>query len=288
MKYLDSVALAQLARLSLHAGRFASEGAASGRHRSLSRGASHEFSQHRPYAPGDEPRTLDWKVYARQDRFYVREYNEETLLSASILVDASASMGFSGKWDLACRLSMAMAYLIVSRGDAAGLSLFDVEPREFIPPRAARSHLELLDEALSRASPARKTDVARALELAAARIKRRSLLILVSDLLGDPEKNMSVLKALKARKHEVMVLQVLDARERDLDYDGPTVFQGLEDGERLLCDAGRLRQSYRREFDRLMRHYEATFHRSEIAYGVFYCDRPWDAALGRFLSRVGS
>lgn len=286
MKYLDSVALAQLARLSLNSGRFASQGAASGRHRSSSRGASHEFSQHRPYAPGDELKTLDWKVYARRDRFYVREYNEETLLSASILVDTSASMGFSVKWDFSCRLAMAMAYLVVSRGDAAGLSLFDVEPGEFISPRAAMSHLELLDAALARAVPAKKTDIGRALELAAARIKRRSLVILISDLLGEPEKNISVLKALKARKHQVMVLQVLDPRERDLDYDGPTVFEGLEDGERLLCDASRLRESYRLEFDRLMKLYETTFHRGEIAYAAFYCDRPWDAALGRFLSRV--
>ena len=290
MKYLDPISLAKLKNLSLEMRRLAAEGHASGRHRSRWKGFSRDFAQHRPYAPGDELKSLDWKVYARQDRFYVREYQAESLLSTYVLVDASGSMGFSGagreaKWEHACRLAMAMAYLVVSRGDAAGLATFDTEPREFLPPRAALSHLELMDAALCRAAPRGETDLGAVLEGAAARIKRRSLIILISDLLGEPGKVIKVAKAFKARKHELMVLQVLDPLERDLDYEGPTVFKSLEDDSRLFCDATSLRGVYRREFEKFLKGYEASFHRAEIAYAEFFTDRPWEDSLGRLLGR---
>lgn len=290
MKYLDSVALAKLGGLRLQLRRITTDGGASGRHRSLARGASHDFSQHRPYAPGDEIKALDWKLYARHDRFFVREYNEEALLGAHILLDVSGSMGFSsserGKWDHACRLAMAFAYLVIAGGDAAGLAAFDHEMRFFFPPRSAMSHLELMDEELRRLKPGGETDISRVIEQAAARIKRRSLIILVSDLLGDAGAVLNVLKALKTRRHELVVLQVLDPMERDFDYSGPTVFQGLEGGVPLSCDASLLASEYRKEFEKTLRLYAATFHRSDIAYAAFYTDRPWDAGLGRFLSWI--
>lgn len=290
MKYLDALALAKLKNLKLGLRRLAAEGHATGRHRSLWKGFSHDFAEHRPYAPGDELKALDWKVYARQDRFYIRQYKAENILATHVLVDSSGSMAFSGpgrpsKWEEACRLAMAMAYLILAKGDAAGLITFDVEPREFLPPRAALSQLELMDKALSRVSPQGETDLKTVLEQAASRIKRRSLVILVSDLLGDPEGILNVVKAFKARKHEVLVLQVLDPRERDFDYDGPTLFESLEDRSRLFCEAGALRELYRAEFERFLRLYEATFHRCEISYAPFYTDIPWEVSLGRFLTR---
>lgn len=290
MRFLDPIALAQLARLSLELRRLAAEGHASGRHRSVWRGLSSDFAQHRAYAPGDELKTLDWKVYARQDRFYVREFKAESILTTQVLVDASGSMGFSDggrppKWELACRLAMAMAYLIISRGDAAGLATFDTEPRDFVPPRASLAQLELLDSALAARAPGGETDLSGALERAAARIKRRSLVILVSDLLGDPERVIEVVKTLKARRHELIVLQVLDPAERDFPYEGPTVFEGLEDRRELFCDAGALRALYRAEFDRYARLLEASLHRSDIAYAPFFTDAPWERSLGRFLNR---
>lgn len=290
MRYLDGVALAKLKGLRLSPRRLSAEGLASGRHRSAVKGLSHDFAQHRPYVPGDELKSLDWKVYARQDRFYVREYQAENILTTHLLVDASGSMAFAAegresKWEHACRLAMALAFLIVSQGDAVGLTTFDVEPRDSLPPRAGYGRLQHLDAALSQRAPGGETDLAAVLERAAARIKRRSLVVIVSDLLGDPERLLKVVRAFKARRHELLVLQPLDPQERDFGYDGPTVFESLETGEPLFCEAGSLAPLYRAEFDRLLKLYEATFHRSEIAYAPFFTDRPWDVGLGRFLSR---
>ncbi len=290
MRYLDPVALAKLARLNLELRRLSAEGHASGRHRSVWRGMSSDFSQHRAYAPGDELKTLDWKVFARQDRYFVKEFKAESILTTQILVDASGSMGFSeggrpAKWEHACRLAVAMAYLIVSKGDAAGVVTFDEGPRDFVPPRASLAHLELIDATLSARAPGGETDLGAALERAAARIKRRSLIVLISDLLGEPERVVEVVKAFKARRHELLVLQVLDPAERDFDYEGPTVFEGLEDKRELFCDAGALQRLYRAEFDKLLRLLEASLHRSDIAYAPFYTDVPWEKSLQRFLTR---
>jgi uncharacterized protein (DUF58 family) len=289
MRYLDPVALATLRNLRLELRQLAAEGA-SGRHRALVKGLSQDFAQHRPYAPGDELKTLDWKVYARQDRYYVREYTAENVLTTHILLDCSGSMNFSAggrqpKHEHACRLAMAMAYLVLAGGDAAGLTTFGAAPRRFLPPRSSLAHLELMDAMLVEEKPSGETDLSRVLEAAAGRIKRRSLVVLISDLLGDPERVLRVVKSFKARRHELLVLQVLDPQEREFDFDGPTVFESLEGEPDLFCDAGALRQAYRAEFERLLRLYDSTFHRSDIAYAPFFTDRPWDAALGRFLTR---
>lgn len=288
MRYLDSVALAQLRNFRLELRRVAGDGHVTGRHRSAWKGLSHEFAQHRPYVPGDELKALDWKVYARQDRFYVREYQAENILTTHVLLDASGSMAYGeggGKWDRACRLAMAMAYLILERGDAVGLTVFDTALRERVPPRAALGHLELMDQTLSARAPGGETALATVLEAAAALIKRRSLVVLVSDLLADPQRVLQVVRALKARKHELVVMQVLDPRERDFPFSGPVIFDGLEGGAELFCDASAVASSYREEFDRMLRLYEATFHRSNVSYGAFFTDAPWEAGLPRLLRR---
>ncbi|MBI5209185.1 MAG: DUF58 domain-containing protein [Elusimicrobia bacterium] len=285
MKYLDPIALAKLRNLDLRVRKSVSWAPSSGRHRSATRGLSNDFAQHRAYAPGDELRRLDWKVYARKDRFYVKEFDEERMATATIMVDASGSMGFGGKWDLACRLAMAMAYLVVAKGDAAGILTFDVGPREAVPPRAGLGHLEALDAALGRSAPGGETDLGRVLEKAAGQIKRRSLIVLVSDLMGDPSAVVAVLKSFKARRHEVMVLRVLDPRERSLDFEGPVVFESLEDGGTLASDADAIREPYVREFERIMRLYESGFHGAEMAYASFFTDVRWELSLANFLSR---
>lgn len=287
MRYLDPVGVAKLQGLELRR-RLAGAGSAGGRHRSLLRGRSQEFAEHRHYVPGDEVRSLDWKVYARQDRFFVKEHHPEDLLTAFILLDRSASMGFTGggesKWELACRLSMALAYLALSQGDAAGLVTFDVEPRHDLPPKSGLAQLRLFDEALIRSSPSGKTGLSSVLERMAGRLRRRSLVVLISDLLGEPAEAVAVLKALRARRHEALVLQVLDPRERDFPFEGPVVFEGLEDGVRVQVDADAVGDAYREAFAKRQRLYEANFHRSEIPYLPFYTDVPWDVSLGRFLA----
>ncbi|MBI5622861.1 MAG: DUF58 domain-containing protein [Elusimicrobia bacterium] len=284
MKYLDPVALARLRNLELRMRRSASWAPAPGGHASVSRGLSHDFAQHRAYAPGDELRAIDWKVYGRQDRFYVKEFNEERMVTLQLLTDASGSMGFGSKWELACRLSMAVAYLAAAKGDAAGLTIFDTEPRRTVPARSGLGQLEALDAALAASSPGNETSLARSLEAAAGGLKRRALVAVVSDLLGDPGAVVSAVKALRARRHEVLVLQVLDPRERTLDYSGPVTFESLEDRSTLLVDADAIRPAYAAAFERCQKLFEAAFHGVGIAYGVFSTDVAWDLALGRFLS----
>jgi len=284
VRTLGPVELAKLKSLSLPLRRVVAEGRASGRHRSRWRGPSHEFAQHRPYAPGDELKALDWKVYARQDRFYVREYQAEQSLNAMVLLDASGSMGFGAKWDAARGLAMALSYLVLAEGDEAGLTLFDTAARATVPARSSFAQLEVLDEAVSAAKPGGETALHDVLEKAAARLRRRSLVIVVSDLLGDADKILSVARALKARRHELLVLQVLDPAELSFPYEGQIVFDGLEGGE-LFCDAAALGALYRAEMQRRLRLYEATFHRSDVVYGLFTTDRPWVETLARLLTR---
>lgn len=290
MRVLDAVALAQLRALSLPISRLAAEGRASGRHRSRWKGPSHEFAQHRPYTPGDELKTLDWKVFARQDRFYVREYQAEQALNAVLLLDASGSMGFSAdgrptKWEVASKLALGIGYLVLSGGDEAGLTVFDTEPRHGAPSRGSMAQLEVLDSIVADLKPGGETDLPGVLEAAAARVKRRSLVVVVSDLLGDPERILSVARAFKARRHEVLVLQVLDPEELSFPYEGAVVFDGLEGGE-LFCDATALGEAYRAEMSRRLRLLEAGFHRGDILYSLVTTDRPWTESLARFLGRV--
>lgn len=290
MKFLDPVSLAKIKNLRFQFRRLVVEGHLSGVHRSAVRGFSQEFAEHREYVPGDELKFLDWKVYARKDRFFVKEYHEEKSLRTYILVDASGSMGFSSagrppKWDYACRLAVGMAYCILARSDAVGLMCFSEKASAFLPPRSQMFHLEFLDGVLGRAAPGGPTRLAKVLSEFAAGLPRRSLLVVVSDLLGDPEGNLALFKALRAQKHELMVLQVLDPDERDLPWEGPVQFKDLESAAELRCEVGPLREDYRQAFQHMLRLYETTCHGSEVGYEACFTHRPWEEALTRFLGR---
>lgn len=289
MKYLDPVALAKLKNIRFDLRRHVAEGHLTGRHRSIRHGFSQEFAQYRTYVPGDELKRLDWKVYARKDRFFTKEFQEEKSLKTYVMLDASGSMAYRGrgretKWEAACRLSMAMAYLVLTQGDAAGMVVFDTEPRSFLAPRQNLSLLELMDRTLSETDPGGETDLSRVLRGAVTRMPRRSLIILVSDLLGDSSSILETVRAFRARKHRVLVLQVLDPEERDLEHDGPVLFESMEDAGTLRCEVSLVRRAYREEFARQQRLYEASFQGSGIRFGTFYTDIEWDQALTRYLA----
>ncbi|MFH1726023.1 MAG: DUF58 domain-containing protein [Elusimicrobiota bacterium] len=290
MRYLDPVVLARLKNLKFDLRRHIVEGHLTGRHSSARRGFSQEFAEHRTYVPGDEVKHIDWKVYARKDRFFIKEFQEEKSLKTYLMLDASGSMGYRGagpepKWELACRLSMCMAYLVLARGDAAGLLTFDTGRRDFLPPRQRLAHLELMDGVLDRTRPGGETDLGRVLRRIVGSIPRRSLIVIVSDLLGDAKRILETVKAFQARKHRILVMQVLDPTERDLDLDGPVLFEAMEGDGTLRCEAALLRRAYREAFERQQRLYQASFHGSGIHYCVFYTDAPWDPTLARFLAR---
>lgn len=291
MKYLGPVALAQLKNLRLGALRRRAEGPSGGKHRSHAHAFSQEFAQHRAYAPGDELKFLDWKVYARKDRYFIRQSVEEQSLRAYLLVDASGSMAFKRtglltKYEHACSIAAALAYLVLRDGDSAGLITFDTEPGTLLPPRQSLAQLELIDSALASRVPAGETDLGKVLRKVGARLARRSLLVVVSDLLGDPGRVLEAAKAYLARKHEVLAVQVLDPTERELDLEGPVRFEGLEDRDVLLCDVGVVRDAYREAFQRQLRLYESGFHQSGIPYVAVYTDEPPVRSVERLLALV--
>ncbi len=290
MQILTPEILARLKNFNFDLRRHRVEGHLTGRHRSLKRGFSQEFAQHRAYVAGDDLKHLDWKVYARKDRFFIKEFQEEKSLNTYLMLDRSGSMGYQGrgpetKWEYARRLTMCMGYLILGQGDAAGLMTFDTERKDFLPPRRRMTHLDLMDDALMTGGVGGETDLSAVLSGRVGSLSRRSLVVLVSDLLGDSEKILEALRVYAVRKHRLLVLQVLDPTERDLDIDGPVLFESMENKDSLRCEVGLLRESYREAFKRQQRLYEASFHGTGVHHAVFYTDEPWHRGLARFLAR---
>jgi len=290
MRYLDALALAQIRNLRLPLRRLAAEGTVGGAHRSIHKGFSQEFAEHREYVPGDEIKFLDWKVYARKDRYFVREFVEERSLRTYLLLDVSGSMayrerGLLTKFDYAARWSMALAYLVLKGRDCAGLGTFDTRLRAFLSPSDRLEHLHLMDAALARAALAGSADLQETMRELADRVSKRSLVMVFTDLLGAPEAMRRALRAFRAQKHEVLVFQVLDPAERDLPWEGQVRVEGLEGGG-LLLDASAVREPYREAFDREMRLNEATFREGEIGYRILWTDQPWVSALSRFLTHL--
>lgn len=289
MRWLEPASQARLKALGLAPRRASGAAAAAGKHRTLVRGHSRDFAQHRPYAAGDEARAIDWKAYARLDRFYVREFRSEDRIPVFVLLDRSGSMSFSGagrpsKFDLARRLAAGVAWLALEQGDEVGLVSFGADARRALPPRAGPSQLVALDAALSAAEAGGETDLGLALEAAARELPRRGLCVLLSDLMGDTGAALRAARSLIARRHELLVVRVLDPDERDFPYEGPCLMEGLEGGEPLFVDAREAAPAYREAFARQADSYAASFRRSGVRYAVAETGAAWEAALGRLLA----
>lgn len=292
MRWLDPASQARLKGLALSPRRASGLSGAPGKHRSLARGHSRDFAQHRPYTYGDESRGIDWKAYARLDRFYVREFRTEDRIPVFVLLDRSGSMAYAGagrpsKLDVARRVAAAVAWLALDQGDEAGLVTFSAEAELAAPPRAGAVQLGAFDEALTRTtlSTAEPTDLAKAIEAAAEALPRRGMCVLVSDLMGDTAAALKAVRGLAARRHEVLVVRVLDADERDFPYEGPCLMEGLEGGEPLFVDAREAAPAYRAAFARQAEAYAGALRRAGIPYAVADTGGRWEAALGRLLSR---
>ncbi len=290
MRWLDPASQARLKALSLVPRRASGGGAAPGRHRMLSRGHSRDFAQHRPYAPGDEARGIDWKAYARLDRYYVREYRAEDRIPVFVLLDRSGSMAYAGegrpsKLDVARRAAAGVAWLALGQGDEAGLVSFGTGAALALPPRAGPAHLAAFDDALTEVEASGETDLAKAIDAAAEALPRRGLVVLISDLMGDTASALKAARGLVARRHELLVLRVVDPDERDFPYEGPVLVEGLEGGEPLFVDAREAAPAYRAAFARQEEAYAGSFRRAGVAYAVADSGAPWEAALGRLLAR---
>jgi len=260
MKLLPADAQAQLARWTVSAlGRVA--GFKAGNHRSPYLGSSTEFAEHREYSPGDDPRDLDWRVYAKQDRYCIKQYVEETNLRATILLDSSASMLFHGnaassidgtrlsKFAYAKHLAAMLSFLFIRQGDAAGFIQFDSEVRSQLPARGSSSHLRRMLQILDAAVPENASDASSALHEAAKRIPRRGIVILLSDLLTDTRKLMQALHHLRYRKHEVIVFQILSEEELTFPYKDSVQFRDLEGAvDDIDLDPASIRAEYLHQF----------------------------------------
>ncbi|MGC8668683.1 MAG: DUF58 domain-containing protein [Chthonomonadales bacterium] len=282
----DPQTLARIARLELRA-RVVVEGIISGMHRSPHHGYSVEFAQHRQYTRGDEIRHIDWKVYGRTDRYYVKQFEEETNLKAYLVVDASSSMmyrsGALSKLDYAAVVAAALASLLVQQRDAVGLALFTDAVQAYIPPGSTPSHMRLLLEHLEQPPIAPKTGVSHAFHDLAERIRRRGLIIVLSDLFDDPKAVLNGLQHFRHRKHEVIVFHVLDRDELTFPFRDAAVFEGME-GEGLLpAEPHALRKEYLRLFDDYVAALRRGCREMAIDYVSMPTDQRVDDALAHYL-----
>ena len=288
MASLDAETLAKLAGVKLRA-RAVMEGVLSGLHKSPHQGQSVEFSEHKEYAPGDELRHLDWKAFGKFDRYYVKRYEHETNLRATLVIDASGSMGYrSGplsKLEVATTLSATLAYLLVRQQDAAGLSVVTRDGFADVPPRAAAGHLHAVLGALEELQPAGGTDLYAAAEHLAERVRRGGLVLVFSDLFDDRDDALNRVLALRARRNDVAVFHVLDPAELEFPFDDPTLFLSMEDERRLEVNAREIRQSYLEEFEAFLARTRAACTEADVDYLQVRTDEPLDAVLLRFLGR---
>jgi uncharacterized protein (DUF58 family) len=285
---LDARFVSKLARLDLTA-RLVVEGFLAGLHRSPYHGFSVEFAEHRQYMPGDPLRHLDWKVLAKSDRKYVKQYEEETNLRASILIDTSASMGYGSgpvtKLEYARQLAAALAYLMLGQNDAVGMFAFAANRAELIPPRSTMGHLRPLLLLLERLTPGGATHFTSSLHTLAERMTRRGLVIILSDLLDEPDRIEQAIHHFRHSQHEVLVFHVLDPQEVSFDFQREAIYVDLETGERVTTRPQELRSDYRARVGEWRAKLRQFCLEKRAEYVPLTTDQPFDRALLEYLSK---
>jgi uncharacterized protein (DUF58 family) len=289
-KFLDPRVISRLKGLDLRA-RLIVEGFLVGLHRSPYHGFSAEFAEHRAYNPGDPIRFIDWKVYGRTDRYYIRKFEEETNLKAYLLLDASASMGYPeeglSKFTYGLNLAAALFFLLFLQRDAISLLLFDESARRFLPPSSTKGHLYNVYKELSAARPGGRTSPRSAFQELAEKIKKRGLVIVVSDLMMDRDVVIEGLKNFRYRKHEVLVFHVLDRREIDIDLTEPALLRDMETGEKIPYEPERLGPRYKRKIQGFFSDLKTELRENRIEYELLTTDVPYDKALLAYLRKRG-
>jgi uncharacterized protein (DUF58 family) len=283
---IDPVSLMRIKSLELRA-KVIVEGFWRGIHRSPYHGFSVEFSEYRQYSPGDDPRYIDWRVYARSDRFYIKKFEDETNLRCHLLIDHSRSMSYgSGEYtksQYAGTLAATLAYFLFTQGDAVGLATFDDQIREYLPPRNRPGYLRRLFLALETTPKGKRTDLGPPLQRIAQILTKRGLIVLVSDLLTSIDRLESDLSYLCAGGHDVVLFHILDPAELDFDFDSPALFQDLETQRNIYVDPFDAQTSYKRRLERHLAKTESICRTLAIDYHLFATDRPFDLALLDFL-----
>jgi uncharacterized protein (DUF58 family) len=288
---LDPQTLARIRSLELQA-RQTVEGFITGGHKSRQHGFAVEFAQHREYAPGDDIRHVDWKVVARTERFYLKQYELETNLVCWLLVDASDSMRYGSgdrtKYQLACIAAASLGYLVVQQTDSIGLAVFDSQVRQFLRPASQATHLKDVCRVLVGGPSEEKSRIGTVLHEAADRFTRRGVVAIFSDLFDDPAEILAGLKHLKYLRHDVIVFHVLDGAEIDFPFRQSTLFHGLEQLPDLLTDPLGVRESYLNEFNAFRKELQTGCRLHNIDYVELRTDRDLGRTLAEYLVRRSS
>ena len=288
-KYLKPDVVAKLSNMELVA-RLVVEGFITGLHRSPYHGFSVEFAEHRQYMPGDEIKHLDWKIYGKTDRFYIKQFEEETNLKAYIILDASRSMSYSSdgrmtKLEYASYITAALAQLMVQQRDAVGLMIFDEKIRTYMPPHATKTYLKEILKQLAQVEGSNKTKTADALHEIAERIKRRGLVIILSDLFDSPGEVMKALRHFRHKKNEVIVMQVLDPLERSFAFGRDAVFKDLETSEEITTQPWHIQKAYQESMKDFLTRYKKECRENTIDYVLLDTATPFDVALFEYLHK---
>lgn len=285
-RFLHPETIARISRLDLRA-QHVVEGFISGMHRSPFFGHSVEFVQHREYVPGDDIRHLDWKVWSKTDRFFIKQFEEETNLRATVVVDVSESMHYGrgplNKYEYACTIGACLAYLILRQQDAVRLMTFDSDVRKEVPSFSHLTHINAITQALHVSKPREKTDIEKILRQITERVSSRGMIVLVSDLLVDREPLFRGLEMLRHRRHDVLIFHVLDDDELTFPFAGTTRFEGMEELPHLLCDPRALRDGYLEALEEYLVEVRRGAAGKGIDYALVRTGDYLDAVLSKFL-----
>lgn len=286
---LDPQTLANVQGLRLRAKHIV-EGLIAGSHRSPHRGFSIEFAEHRDYAPGDDLRYLDWKVLGRTDKYYIKQFEDETNLICNLVVDVSESMRYKSAGNAMSKLEYAqcigatLAWLILQQQDAVGLVTFDEQVRSLVPPSGSPVQLQQVIDVLQSAESKEKTQIGPLLHELSGRLSRRGLVIVLSDFFDDVDSIMAGLKHLRFRKHDIILMQILDPAELDFPFDRPTMFNGLEAFPELLADPISVRKAYREEIEAFVNDLRSQSLANQMDFVQIRSDQPFDAVLRNFFN----
>jgi len=288
--YLDFDVISSISNMQLLA-KVVVEGFILGLHRSPYRGFSVEFAEYRQYSPGDEIKHIDWKVYAKTDRYYLKQFEEETNLSCHILLDASASMGYRSaeegltKLQYAARLAACLSYFMIRQHDATGLTVFDTQVRTALPSRMRQSHMRHILSELEGLKPGGETNIAGPLHDLAEALKRTGLIILISDLMDEPEAVLSALQHFRFKGHDIIVFHVMDNAELTFPFDSMTEFTDAETGDKMLISPEGLKPIYMEELREFLDAFEKGCADLKADYKLFDTRTPLELGLSEYLHR---
>jgi len=287
-KYLNPNIINTLDNLELKA-QCIVEGFMTGLHKSPLHGFSVEFSEHRSYSPGEETKNIDWKLWSKTDKYYIKRFEEETNLLCHIFLDSSQSMSFSSnnvsKFEYAKMLASALSYLIINQRDSLGLHVFDSKIRQTIKPKSTKSHLNTILSVMDRMEIGTKTNISHILHMGAEKIKKRGLIILLSDLFDSSEKIINSLKHLRYYNHEVLVFHILDQQELELNYNEKIIFEDLENKNQITTDPWQIKKVYKKEINDRIKYFKRRCLGMNISYNLFLTNQSLDLALHQFLNK---